>query len=147
MLKLWQPFNVIPNALSQDNLLSRRIPANWDLFEDIWSIHDKMLQTFDKINYFETKSGDIEVTIDVPGVKLEDININAKDNYIIVDAKRKISKDNSESYKSIYKEFAIPEKYDINSVQAQLSDGVLTLTMNKLPKQDKKQRKIEVQVK
>jgi len=82
-----------------------------------------------------------EVTAKVPGFKKEDINISFHDNALILEGKTKEETENKEGdyvmqeYRegSFKRMVNLPTKVDVEKVEAKLTDGVLTLSLPKLP--------------
>lgn len=82
---------------------------------------------------------DYRVTIDMPGIRKEDIDVSVEGNQVTVSAevKREQSRDNekevySERYTGkAYRAFALPGEVDSSGAQASYDGGVLTLTLPK----------------
>ncbi|HEX2881841.1 MAG TPA: Hsp20/alpha crystallin family protein, partial [Polyangiaceae bacterium] len=76
---------------------------------------------------------------DLPGVKTDDLDVQANGNRITVSGKREEEKEEKgateyrmeRSYGSFSRSFALPEAIDSSKVNAELKDGVLTLTVPK----------------
>ena len=94
------------------------------------------------IEYLNTESG-LSVNVDLPGVKNTDISVEAIDNIINIKAERKTS----QSSQKITKSFSVPEGYDLSKIDAELSDGILKISLQQLPNIEKEVKKIEVKVK
>ncbi len=77
------------------------------------------------------------VRLDVPGVKPEQISINAEHRTLTVKVER-------EGHGAFSRQYTIGPKYDLGGVQASLDLGVLTLTLPKAP--EAQPRQIPVQV-
>ena len=77
------------------------------------------------------------ITVDVPGVKPEQITITAEDRVLHVRAER-------DGRSAIARQYTIGPKYDLGQVQAHLALGVLTLTLPKAA--EAKPRQIAVTV-
>lgn len=101
-----------------------------------------------KTNIVETEKG-IILTMDVPGVKKENINVKLENNVLEVDAK--IDSSPYEDLQPVYTEynvghytrrFTVSNTIDTKSIDAGLADGVLTLTLPKIP--EAQTRKIEI---
>ena len=81
------------------------------------------------------------VDIDVPGVKKEDISIDVKDNVLTISGERSFKEEVKEedfykvetSYGSFSRSFTLPEKVDIDKIEARHEDGVLEVSIAKLP--------------
>lgn len=67
-----------------------------------------------------------EITLDVPGVKPEQINVSAEHRTLTVKVER-------EGRPAYVRQYTIGTKYDLSQVQAKLELGVLTLTLPKAP--------------
>ncbi|MEQ8197589.1 MAG: heat shock protein Hsp18 [Clostridiaceae bacterium] len=91
------------------------------------------------------------IEADLPGVKKEDIKVDIKDNYLVINAKREESKeDKKENYvrrEKHYGEFTrsfYVDNIDENTIDAAFKDGVLKITLQKLVKGKEETKKIEV---
>jgi HSP20 family protein len=132
----------------------------WDPFADL----NRMQRDFEK-SFFgpRTRPADFAPAVDVhedaeslvlraelPGVKREDVDISIDGNVLTFKGERKLEKEESgrkyhrieRSYGSFVRQFQLPTNVDATSVEAQLTEGVLTLKLPK--KQELKARKIEV---
>jgi HSP20 family protein len=78
---------------------------------------------------------------DVPGVKESDLDITVTGNRLTVSGKREAEKEEQtdryysyeRSYGSFSRSFTLPEGVDVNGVRADLKDGVLALSVRKVP--------------
>lgn len=94
-----------------------------------------------------TREGEFayHIDIDLPGVKKEDIKVDIKDNYLIVSGERNFKEEVKEEdyYKvetqfgKFNRKFTIPDHVDIENIEANSDNGVLELTLPKLPEVDK----------
>lgn len=82
-------------------------------------------------------------SVDVPGIKDEDINISLHNNVVSVSAERKTK---NSSY-SVSKKFTVPRNFDSASVNAELKDGVLSLRFAPKPQEQAEVKKIPITVK
>ncbi len=89
------------------------------------------------------------VTMDVPGVKKENINVKLEDNVLEVDGQIDHSPYNN--LNPVYTEynvghytrkFSVSNAIDTGNIDANLSDGVLTLTLPKAPEAQPRQIKV-----
>ena len=96
----------------------------------------------------------LRVTMDIPGVKKSEIELNVTDNSVEVSAEHKeeeeekkknyLRKERSEV--SYYRTIPLPEKVHSNRVKAKLTDGVLNITLPKVaPTPKPKKKSISVQ--
>jgi HSP20 family protein len=85
--------------------------------------------------------GQIKVTAAVPGFKAEEIQISVKDNTLILSGRteREEKKEDENTFYSefrsdhFFRQLILPTEVDAEKTQADLKDGVLQLTMPKLP--------------
>lgn len=112
MLKLWDPFmNFDKKSL-----------FNTMFFEDTFN-HIKRIG----MDYKKHEDGSYTLTMDVPGVKEEDLNIEiTKDNILVIKGERKTD---TSSY-SIKKSFCLSDQIDTDSIKAELKNGVLTIFLS-----------------
>jgi HSP20 family protein len=83
-----------------------------------------------------------EVSLDLPGVKKEDIKLDLTDRTLSVSAERKVKSEGQEQSYSLRRSFTLPRNVAGDSITAKLEDGVLTL---RLPKTEQaRPRSIEV---
>ena len=88
----------------------------------------------------ETASGYVFVA-DLPGVRLEDLDINLTGNRLTVTGKRKAEEKkegenwftSERSFGVFNRTFSLPEGVNAGAVQAKLRNGVLTLAVPKVP--------------
>lgn len=88
--------------------------------------------------------------LDVPGVKMEDLDIEYENGVLTVSGERKFSSRESKSqrvmlgrsYGRFEQQFAVPEWADVDKLEARLEDGVLTITMPK--RESARARKIRI---
>jgi len=89
--------------------------------------------------------------IDLPGVKKEDINIEVKDNLLIISGERKFKKEESDKgYKRVEsffgrfeRRFTLPADADVEHIEAKMEDGVLKIVIPKI-KEPENTKKIEI---
>ena len=86
-------------------------------------------------------NGQINVTAAVPGFKPEEIEVSVKDNTLIISGKTE-KEEKKEDESTFYSEFrsnrffrnlTLPSEVDTEKAEASLKDGVLQLTLPKLP--------------
>lgn len=135
-LRLWEPFNVLKE-------FNEGFANNFEGdLESRWS---------PKVDIVEKEKSYV-VRAEVPGVSKEDIDIDLKDNNLVIKGEKKFEKkeenDNyvrvESSYGSFQRSFFIDEKVDRNNISAKYKDGVLEVTLPK--KEEAAPKKIEVKV-
>jgi HSP20 family protein len=93
----------------------------------------------------------IYVEAELPGFKKEEVDITLESQTLTISAERKIEKKEGEGAQHLLRErrftrfqrsFTLPPTVDEQSVNAQLNEGVLTITLNK--REESKPRKIKV---
>jgi HSP20 family protein len=76
----------------------------------------------------ETK---FQLSVDVPGIKMEDIDISLEDGYLTVRGQRVSAADNSNFRTKFSQTFSVDSAVDINKFSATLDHGVLIVTAPK----------------
>jgi len=92
------------------------------------------------------------VEIDLPGIKKEDIEITTEDNVLTISGERKMKEEVKEddyykiesAYGKFSRSFTLPEKVDVEKIEAESKDGVLEVVIPKLKEEEKKPKKIEI---
>lgn len=117
---------------------------------------DKLFDVFSKQDFFapacEILDGEksYSVSLDMPGIKEEDIDIEVKDNHLSISAERKsesrTDKDNvlrtERRYGKYSRVFSLPQNVNPEAIEAKFTNGVLEVV---LPKEEKSQsRKIAI---
>jgi HSP20 family protein len=98
------------------------------------------------------KGSELMLQFEVPGMSKEDIQIRLENNVLMVQGERKreseIKKEHfyraERSYGTFSRSFTLPGTVDVNKIQAQYKDGVLTVTVPKA--KEAQPRHIEVKV-
>merc|ERR1712124_71780 len=86
-----------------------------------------------------------ELTVDVPGVKEEDIEIKLEDKLLTVQGQRMASSETSKFSSKFSKTFSLDQTVDVEKFTASLKNGVLTVTAPKdLAKLEENIRRIPV---
>lgn len=147
MLTLWNPF--IP--VTRERADSRISTKNYfdRLFEDTFATmtQDLIGNQWSSIGIEQKKNedGSLAISIDVPGIKEENISIETIDNMVHIKGERKTA---TSSY-VISKSLTIPEGYSSDEIKAELVDGVLTLNLaaKQLPQKEIKKIPISTPIK
>ena len=130
------------------------VPRIWggNLFDDFGGFpfssltHYNNANTMMKTDVKETNNG-YELTIDMPGIKKDDITAELKDGYITVSVKSNYSNDDKDDegryirrerhYGSCSRSFYVGDTVTQDEIKASFSNGILKLTIPK--KEDHKQ--------
>jgi HSP20 family protein len=103
------------------------------------------------VDIVETEN-DLVLTADIPGIKLEDIDIRLENGTLTISGERKFENEEKKgayhrverSYGSFQRAFALPDTVDVDKVDAHYENGVLKVTLPK--KEIAKPRSIKVNV-
>jgi HSP20 family protein len=134
-----------------ESLRALRDLMSWDPFREMSPFLAPVPQGFvPSFEVKETKDGYL-FHADVPGVRESDLAVSVIGNRISVSGRREAEKREQNdtyytyerSYGDFTRSFTLPEGVDMNSVRADLKDGVLTLSVRKTPEAQPK--KITVQ--
>jgi HSP20 family protein len=137
--------------------------SRWNPFNEMQRLRDELfrgwpgqtgeMQTFaPPVDIYEDE-GMITVSAHVPGMKAEDVHIDVENNVLTLSGERKLERETKRegyhriesSYGSFTRSFVLPESADSEKVEANLSDGVLTVRIPKRPEAAPK--RIEVKTK
>jgi len=115
----------------------------WDPFAALPALPTLEPSTATFAPAFEVKenSDSYVFSVDVPGIKEQDLEITLTGDRLTVRGKRESEKEAKEdtyytyerSYGSFVRSFTVPEGADVDHVRADLKDGVLTLVIPKRP--------------
>jgi HSP20 family protein len=134
----WDPFRMMRDLMS------------WDPFREMTPFTPQIPAGFmPSFEVKETKEAYV-FKADVPGVKESDLNVTVTGNRLTVAGKREEEKKEhtdayytyERSYGDFSRSFTLPEGVDMSSVNADLKEGVLTLSVKKTPEAQPK--KIEI---
>jgi HSP20 family protein len=120
-------------------MLARCYPFTHDIWKDVDHIWDGLFEHGQLNRYYEPVQYTTEhaiLTLDLPGVKKDDLGVSIVSDEVTVSGKR-----GKQEFKRTY---SIDSNYDIVSAVAELEDGVLTVTFDRLP--ETKPKKIVVKV-
>jgi HSP20 family protein len=124
----WDPFRVI------------RDMVGWDPFREMTPYIPAPSGFIPTFEVKEIKDGYL-FKADVPGVKENDLEVTVTGNRLTIAGKREAEKEDQtdtyyayeRNYGDFTRTFTLPEGVDMNTVNADLKDGVLTLSVKKLP--------------
>lgn len=128
---MWTRWNEIERMFNTMNRLFPEYGRSWTL--PAWDV----TQSGPRTNLYD--AGDhLEMKVEVPGIEKDDLNIKVQGNYCEISGSRKA--DTPEGYSahrvergttSFTRSFTLPSDVDTGKVEAQLTNGVLMLTLPK----------------
>ncbi len=126
----------------------------WDMLRDMDRVFNRTLSTEDG-GYTAAYPVDIHedtdklvVEAELPGFNRDEIEINLEQGVLSIDASRAVQKKegdvhlNERRYTRVSRRFSLPTSIDESRVQANLDNGILTLTLPK--REEVKPRKITI---
>lgn len=89
----------------------------------------------------EDRGKDFFLTVDMPGFTKEELNIEVTNDYVVIQATKRMAKEEEDKKKryvrreraaeSYYRRITLPQEVNSNQAQANLNDGVLQITLPK----------------
>ena len=94
----------------------------------------------------------IEVSVELPGMEMSDLEVNVSDDTMIVKGEKKIERKEEKkgyylserSYGSVYRAIPLPPGVDGDKAEARFKNGVLSVKVPKTPEAQAKVKRIEV---
>lgn len=147
-------------ALVRFNPFNARIPSLWRDFDEllrdftppqVWQ--DETVKAFaPPADIAETEHG-IEVYLDMPGFKGDDIDVKLEDNVLVINAERKYDKADEakgwvrqeRSWGKYSRSFNLPATLDGTKLTAAYKNGVLIVTLPKKPEAQPRSVKVKVE--
>lgn len=140
-LEPWKPFR---ETISLRDAVDR-------LFEDSFITPSKIAGGLPKIDIKDRKDS-VVVKAELPGVKEEDISVEIIDNVMTISGEKKEEKEEKEEEKGYYykeshtgtftRSFSLPSEVKAADAEAEMKEGVLTITVPKI--EPKKAQKIKI---
>jgi len=135
---MWTRWNDIDRMFNAMDLLHNRINRLYPEYGRFWTLPAwDVTQSGPRTNLYD--AGDyLEMKVEVPGIAKEDLNLKVQGNYLEISGSRK--SDTPEGYSAhrvergttnFMRSFTLPSDVDTAKVEAQLTNGVLTLTLPK----------------
>ncbi|HEV2920514.1 MAG TPA: Hsp20/alpha crystallin family protein [Actinomycetota bacterium] len=136
--------------------------SRWDPFQDLLAIQDEMNQVFGRarttqggrvwapaLDISERKDAYV-VTVEVPGVKADDLDITLEDGLLTIQGERQFTSESSEQqyhrverrYGSFRRSITLPSQVKADAIEASFEDGVLEVVVPKA--EEAKPKKISV---
>lgn len=138
------------------------ILSRWDPFSELQRLTDQMLRGgalegtargfAPAVNIYEDE-GAIYVKAEVPGVSAQNVHIDVENNVLTISGERKLEREDKRegyhrietAYGNFTRSFSLPESVDAEHVEADLTDGMLSVKIPKKPEVSPK--RIEVKAK
>jgi len=124
------------------------------LFDSFFNTDDEetSLAAFSPAVDIKEKEKEYLISVELPGIKKEDIKMNVRDNQLTVSGE-KVQEKKSDSdhyhrtervYGSFQRSFRLPETADQENISAEFKDGVLNITIPKLKESISKNINIKI---
>jgi len=137
-----------------NGLKNNASPFFSDVFDSILNdsyISDKLVARVPAVNIAETDNA-FNIELAIPGLKKEDFKINLDKNILTVSAEKKAENSaetkkyskHEYSYNSFVRSFTLPDSVDHSKIEADYTDGILTLTVGKREEAKFQSREIAV---
>ena len=152
----WAHRNGSPDAKSsEDNPIGTLQREMNNVFENFWNRVGHFEWPFGsgeaKSDVVETDKA-IEVSIELPGMEMKDIEVTVNDDMLTVKGEKKIERQEEKkgyylserSYGAIYRTIPLPPGVDGEKAEASFKNGVLTIKLPQTPEAQAKVRKIAV---
>ncbi|HWB12153.1 MAG TPA: Hsp20/alpha crystallin family protein [Pirellulales bacterium] len=122
--------------------VERIVEEMQDMMERFWEEGEGPLARLEtyypKVNLAET-DGNLEVSVDLPGMKPEDIKVEMRNGNLVVSGERKEEKEEKgktyhrieRSYGSFCRTVPLPAKVEEGKIDAKFANGVLSVTLPK----------------
>src|SRR6476661_9477964 len=138
---LWRNLEIVAHRVT-----IRFVPfTRWDALHDLLALHEQIGQLVGAdapgwtppVDLYETAHAFI-LTAEVPGLAREQVEIHAEEHRIVVRGERVCGQVPCEQYHRVERghgrfsrAFVLPEPIDVENVSADLTDGLLTVTIPK----------------
>ena len=128
----------------------------FDLFNEFFRQfeQEEPKEVFDFTPDVNTREGEdaYYIDVDLPGVKKEDVEISVDKNLLTIKGKRETKEEVKEEdyyriesrYGTFSRSFTLPEKVDVEKIEAKSEDGVLEIIIPKLKVLKDSTKKIEI---
>jgi HSP20 family protein len=127
------------------------------MFEEVWSGGHALPSVWPggewapKVDLSETAK-DYQVSVELPGMDKDDVELLATDDRLTVKGERKSEKEEKDkdyhlverSYGSFQRSFSLPPGVDAGKIKAEFDKGVLTIALPKTAEAKKKAKKVAI---
>jgi HSP20 family protein len=130
--------------------------SRWDPLQDLLTLHERInrLSGMDApgwmpaVDLYETADR-IVITAELPGLSREDVQIHIQEGKLFLRGHRPAGTATCEQYHQVERghgqfsrTFALPQAVDVDAIDADLENGILTIS---IPKKNRSEHRIEVQ--
>ena len=144
LVKRYEPFNDIRKSFDLVNAIINTIG------EQSTAEQQEVVDFRPKVNTRETDEA-YHIEVELPGVKKKDVDISVDGNVLTISGERNVRDEvKDEDYHKVEsrygifsRSFTLPEKVDIENIEAEFVNGVLEIAIPKL-KVDNSSKKIEI---
>ena len=133
-----------------------RYNRGYDLFNEFFKQfeQEEAKEVFDFTPSVNTREGEdaYYIDVDLPGVKKEDVEISVDENLLTIKGKRETKEELEKedyyriesAYGTFSRSFTLPEKVDVEKIEAKSDDGVLEIVIPKLKVIKESTKKIQI---
>lgn len=134
-------------------LITRNADTDFDTFFDNvfgnWGIRNS---TYPTVNVYEDSKA-FYVEAELPGYESDDVNINVEKHVLHISSEKSEKTDNKEEKKYVVHErlysrfdrsFSLPEGINEDAIEAAFKNGILTVTLPKLPVEQPKKITVKI---
>ncbi|MCH8490679.1 MAG: Hsp20/alpha crystallin family protein [Oceanicaulis sp.] len=124
--------------MANRNQISNPVTDFWpQFFEPFRHMGSRLAEWFAPASEASSDSDAYRITIELPGVSEEDIELNVEGGVMTVKGEKKTEREDSgdtwffseRRYGAFSRSFRLPEDADADTVKAEMKDGVLTVTL------------------
>ncbi len=139
--------NILKNTKELGSKIEEKLEHGLEATKEVW---DNVASHLPFANIAKHGNDIFSVEIDLPGVKKEDITLKIENNYLSINAVRKMKKEVKEkdyylcesNFGQISRVFLLPEGINQDKIDAKLRDGRLYITLEK--EESKKTKSIAI---
>lgn len=119
--------------------LFNRLPTRNSLFsKDIFGWDFREFENLFNHLIWKEVDGKYSMTLEIPGFKKEEIKIEIEDDIIVINAENK----RGQNISSVSGSYSLPANVQVETLDAVLEDGILTLSLSKKDQSEDKKTKI-----
>lgn len=144
----WRPFQELEEMEQRfEDLFGRS-------FMPVWRRSPSSDEWMPSIDMYE-KDDKLIVKAELPGMKMEDIDVSVTDSNLTIKGEKKSSEEIKEddyyrsecTYGSFYRSIPLPSNVDADKVEADYMDGILEVSIPKIPEAQPKKIKVAAKTK